>query len=235
MFFFSLSILLLQALFDGSALWLSATGCLSSALQRQVPWRSPGASEPVEQNGVGTAMGMDANRTRLYLAWLVNVWSSKLCANPLQAYQSTVWPNRDGLLGLRRPPSSLNRLYTRPRGPAPGRSYRLAVLYLGRRRHGLRTVPAAESESTVTTPTVTNWQRPLFPTRTLTLPLFPGLAPLVCLPSTAKNKTVPSLAWRQSLRFSSSLLSSRLRRPPQFFLLFFPCGSASETERRERR
>lgn len=42
-FFFSL--LLLQAPVDGSALCLSATGCLSSALQRQVPWRNPGASE----------------------------------------------------------------------------------------------------------------------------------------------------------------------------------------------
>lgn len=33
---------------------------------------------------------------------------------------------------------------------------------------------------------------------------WPAQAPLVCLPSTAKNKTVPSLAWRRSLRFSSS-------------------------------
>lgn len=198
--------MLLQAPVDGSALCPSATGCLSSALQRQVPWRSPGASEPVEQNGVG--MGMDQTPIAPDCTLRGSSTSGPpSSANPLQAYQSTVWPNRDGLLGLRRPPSSLNRLYTRPRGPAPGRSYRLAVLYLGRRRHGLRTVPAAESESTVTTPTVTNWQRPQFPTRTLTLPLFPGLAWPRWSASPQPPKTKPSPAWPGDSLFDSLPLS----------------------------
>lgn len=184
------------------------------APQAACPARSSSGKCPGEAPGPARASGTERSVRRW--GWTPIAPDGAPCtprqrppssANPLQAYQSTVWPNRDGLLGLRRPPSSLNRLYTRPRGPAPGRSYRLAVLYLGRRRHCLRTVPAAESESTVTTPTVTNWQRPQFPTRTLTLPLFPGLAWPRWSASPQPPKTKPSPAWPGDSLFDSLPLS----------------------------
>lgn len=145
----------------------------------------------------------------MYLAWLDDsLHALRTSANPLQAYQSTVWPNREGLLGWRRPPSSLNRTCIRAQG-AQRRVARTAWPYC---TWGAVATVCALSRPLESTrhlaPTVTNWQRPQFPTRTLTLPLFPGLARprWFCLPSTAKNKTVPSLAWRQSFRFSSSCL-----------------------------
>lgn len=93
---------------EGIALCLSATGCLYSA--------PPAASAlakargPVEQNGVGTAMGTPIAPD------CVPCLARRPAPNPLRAYQSTVWPNRDGLLGLRRPPSYLNRTCIRAQG-----------------------------------------------------------------------------------------------------------------------
>jgi hypothetical protein len=95
----------------------------ASAPQAACPARTSSGKCPGEAPGAARASGTerrryghgDANRTRL-CTLLGSSTSSKLSANPLQAYQSTVWPNRDGLLGLGRPPSSLNRTCIRAQG-----------------------------------------------------------------------------------------------------------------------
>lgn len=175
----------------------------ASALAKPRPARASGTERRRYGDG-------DANRTRL-CTLLGSSTSSKLCANPLQAYQSTVWPNRDGLLGLRRPPSFLNRTCIRAQGARRlvartawpyctwGGAATVCALSRPLKVPSLPRAPTAHcnqlAAASVPHPNLDSTAIP-----------WPGQAPLVCLPSTAKNKTVPNLAWRQSLRFSSSCL-----------------------------
>ncbi|KAM6487394.1 hypothetical protein HDV62DRAFT_153176 [Trichoderma sp. SZMC 28011] len=152
-------------------------------------------------------------------------------------------------------PPTLPLARTRPRGPGHGGQrwqgkgtrtlawmYRLAERYLVRTgdcaQHCPSTSRRCSVKCTLPSPsTVTNWQRsvphpelvlvhsePWLYRYSLARPRPRWSAPLN---RQKQNRPQPGLATVFLLLF---LLSSRLHRPPHFFLLF-PCGSVSETER----